>query len=179
MADQPIYLTAEWERRLQVLWNRRNKFHATGPGVTCKASDDGITLTINPAGGDTLAGSTDNVLVKVTGTLAGGGFYSGSIWSGGLTVSGSSGLTLPGSGMTTSAGVLVLCTGENGASTHTLTTNSWHVGKKLPMGNSSGPIVAVNGGGSSLPTGTGKYKVLMLVDTLDPGTPGWDYPRFH
>lgn len=34
------------------------------------------------------------------------------------------------------------------------------------------------GGGDPLPKGTGKYKVLMLIDDLDPATPDWDFPRF-
>lgn len=46
-------------------------------------------------------------------------------------------------------------------------------------GQGSGGIAYVTGGGSSLPTGTGQYKVLMLVDNLNPGTPGWDWPRCH
>lgn len=33
-------------------------------------------------------------------------------------------------------------------------------------------------GGSGLPPGTGRYKVLMLLDDLNPGTPGWDRERF-
>jgi hypothetical protein len=32
---------------------------------------------------------------------------------------------------------------------------------------------------SGIPAGTGRYKVLMLIDALNPGTPGWDYPRFY
>lgn len=32
---------------------------------------------------------------------------------------------------------------------------------------------------TNLPQGTGIYKVLMLVDDLNPGTMGWEYPRFH
>ena len=31
---------------------------------------------------------------------------------------------------------------------------------------------------SKLPTGTGKGKVLQLIDDLDPGTPDWDYTVF-
>ena len=34
------------------------------------------------------------------------------------------------------------------------------------------------GGGLSLPKGKGKYKVLMLIDDLDPATPDWDHIRF-
>lgn len=30
-----------------------------------------------------------------------------------------------------------------------------------------------------LPQSTGIYKVLMLIDNSNPGTPGWDYPSFH
>ena len=32
---------------------------------------------------------------------------------------------------------------------------------------------------AALPAGSGKYKVLQLIDDLSPGTPGWDWPRFH
>ena len=41
-----------------------------------------------------------------------------------------------------------------------------------------GPIRDAIGGGDPLPKGTGKYKVLMLIDDLDPATPDWDFPRF-
>jgi hypothetical protein len=34
------------------------------------------------------------------------------------------------------------------------------------------------GGGGVLTPGTGKYKVLQLIDTANPGTPGWDWLRF-
>jgi hypothetical protein len=37
----------------------------------------------------------------------------------------------------------------------------------------------VPGSSDSLPLGTGKYKVLMLIDDLSPGTKDWDWPRFH
>lgn len=35
------------------------------------------------------------------------------------------------------------------------------------------------GGGEVLPPGKGIYKVLQFIDDLDPGTPGWDYPKIH
>lgn len=31
---------------------------------------------------------------------------------------------------------------------------------------------------SQLPLDTGQYKVLMLIDDRNSGTPAWDYPRF-
>lgn len=34
------------------------------------------------------------------------------------------------------------------------------------------------GGGDELPKGTGRGKVLQLMDDLDPGTVGWDYEHF-
>jgi hypothetical protein len=32
---------------------------------------------------------------------------------------------------------------------------------------------------TTVPIGTGKFKVLMLIDNDSPGGMGWDYPRFH
>lgn len=32
---------------------------------------------------------------------------------------------------------------------------------------------------TALPPGAGRYKVLMILDDLNPGTVGWDFPRFH
>lgn len=41
------------------------------------------------------------------------------------------------------------------------------------------PVRFANGGaGEALPEGTGRYKCLQLTDDLEPGTPGYDYPRF-
>jgi hypothetical protein len=39
--------------------------------------------------------------------------------------------------------------------------------------------VGGTGGSSDLPPGTGRYKVLMLIDDLDPANVDWDWPRFH
>jgi hypothetical protein len=47
------------------------------------------------------------------------------------------------------------------------------------LGNIPVRFGGAGGSGDSLPQGTGKYKVLMLIDDLNPGTPQWDYPRFH
>lgn len=42
----------------------------------------------------------------------------------------------------------------------------------------AGRVLSVLASSSTLPAGTGKYKVLQLIDNLNPGTAGWDYVRF-
>jgi hypothetical protein len=41
----------------------------------------------------------------------------------------------------------------------------------------NGPLISIVPS-SPLPAGTGKYKVLQLIDNANPGTPGWDFVRF-
>ena len=38
---------------------------------------------------------------------------------------------------------------------------------------------ANGGGGGGLPQGTGRGKVLIIIDDLSPGTWGVDFPMFH
>lgn len=86
----------------------------------------------------------DTVTVKVIGTLAGGGCYTGSLYAGGLTVSGSSNLSMP-ENMTAQRGVLVLNQAETGTPTHQLAIDDFATGKLIGA-NSSGLIVAIDDG---------------------------------
>lgn len=146
MADQPIYLTPEWERRLKAMWKKLTTgFSITGPGVSVKNTDENLSISIVQAKPQDPppAARSETVLVQVAGTVTGGGFYAGTVYPGGLTVTGSSNLSLPGS-MSSAAGVLVLNTAETGTSGHCIPADTYHVGK-IVGGNTSGLIVAIDG----------------------------------
>lgn len=74
---------------------------------------------------------------------------------------------------------------ENGAAagSHALSPGAntfvigWLTGR-FASDASNRPIYTTQQGSGALPPGTGQYKVLMLLDNLNPGTPGWDYVRF-
>lgn len=98
---------------------------SSGVSVLWREAGTGTKWAVVRLGG----GSDSSVLVKITGTASGGGKYLGRILTGAPTTEEADNLAMP-EGMTVpdADNAVIVNLAENGASTHTLATNSFHLG---------------------------------------------------
>jgi hypothetical protein len=131
----------------------------------------------------TLWAGPNEQLVKVSSNATGSGLYNGRIMTGNMQISPSADLALPSTMVTPMTdNCLLLNPLETGTvGSHSLTAGSYYVGiltgsTTTSPGDPSLPVYTLVIG---VPPGTGQYKVLMILDTRNPGTIGWDFPRFY
>ncbi len=121
-----------------------------------------------------------NVQARVQSNASGGGKYNLRIYRNATNLASTSNLatsdfgTLPASD--DAIGWYAL---EAGTSAHALTTGVVVNCQVIGLNSNNRWVLSIIGVAALLPTGSGKGKVLQILDDLSPGTVGWDYPRFR
>jgi hypothetical protein len=159
--------------------------------VKVKRVGDAATLSLNIDGLLAVIGRTA-VTARVTGGSTGSGIYTGRLQiPTGKAVDPSTDISTQMSSLwqdrTSSDDCIIINDAEISGSSgsHQLATDgsAYVEGRLVPIPTARGglPMVVQCNPGSpgSLPPGTGKYKVLQLIDDKNPGTPGWDWVRGH
>lgn len=179
--------------RLQQMDKLLRNIQISGPDVSAQVAADSLTLRVNrPPASVTKSAPPPGTWIKVTTQMplvsgtGGGAFYNGRTIKGSPgTTDPSTDLSIPQTGETVTGtdDILVENTAESGLGeppSHWIPNGT--ILFAIPAGKSnetpSRPVYRVSFP-RPLPTGTGLYKVLMLIDALNPGTPGWDFPRFY
>lgn len=123
------------------------------------------------------------VLVKITGDATAGGIYTGLVLmlpASGIDPDGSD-LTMPEDAVEGQT-CYVANLAEDGASTHNLDADTYHIGDIVHVHTDGLLIIAISpGGGDSLPTPTALYQVLSITAYTSSSvyTVAWDWVRAH
>ncbi|HEV7297937.1 MAG TPA: hypothetical protein VGN72_01125 [Tepidisphaeraceae bacterium] len=147
------------------------------------ANGNGPPFHVGQVAGDDPFPRRDIVLVKLTSAATGVGRYNGRMSDMVINLEATGALAEANLGtFATADDTIVWLMSDAAQSSNSVTTFSpapYVLGWLVDTNDAGKKIVIVpRGGGGSLPSGTGRYKVVQVIDTLSPGTLGIDYLRF-